>query len=352
MIIGITGTLGAGKTEVAKLLSEKGFNHFSVREFLYEELDKRDLDHTRDNLVNVANKLRERNSPSYIIEQIFESAQEKGGNSLIESVRTIGEIEVLRKKGKFVLIAVDADPRIRYERIFIRGEKSDKISFEEFMADEQREMTSNNPYKQNLRACINEADVKIINNGSIEELKKDVLEIIKKFGVEDQDVKKVKEIHERLSWDEYFMEIAKTVAMRATCDRGRSGCVIARDKRILVTGYVGSPIGLPHCDEVGHQMKTLTHEDGNQSNHCVRTTHAEQNAICQAAKLGISIDGATLYCKMTPCSTCAKMIINTGIKKVVAEKKYHAGKETEEMFKQAGIELEIFNEEVEKYEDQ
>lgn len=158
--------------------------------------------------------------------------------------------------------------------------------------------------------------------------------------------------HIRPTWDEYFMDIARVVAERATCDRGRSGCVIARDKQILVTGYVGSPKGLPHCDEVGHQMKTTTHEDGSQTQHCVRTTHAEQNAIVQAAKLGVSIDGATLYCKMTPCSTCAKMIINAGIKRVVCEKKYHAGKESEEMFKTVGIELTYFNEEVEKYDKQ
>ncbi len=158
--------------------------------------------------------------------------------------------------------------------------------------------------------------------------------------------------HIRPTWDEYFMDIARVVAERATCDRGRSGCVIARNKQILVTGYVGSPKGLPHCDEVGHQMKTTTHEDGSQTQHCVRTTHAEQNAIVQAAKLGVSIDGATLYCKMTPCSTCAKMIINAGIKRVVCEKKYHAGKESEEMFKTVGIELTYFNEEVEKYDKQ
>lgn len=160
------------------------------------------------------------------------------------------------------------------------------------------------------------------------------------------------EKHVRPSWDEYFMEIARTVAKRATCDRGRSGCVIARDKQILVSGYVGSPKGLPHCDEVGHQMKTTTHEDGHQTQHCVRTTHAEQNAICQAAKTGVSIDGATLYCKMTPCAVCAKMIINSGIKRVVCDKKYHVGAESEKMFETAGVELSYFDESVETYAKQ
>lgn len=156
----------------------------------------------------------------------------------------------------------------------------------------------------------------------------------------------------RPSWDEYFMEVARTIAKRATCDRGRSGCVIARDKQLLVTGYVGSPIGLPHCDEVGHLMKKVIHDDDSISQHCMRTVHAEQNAICQAAKLGVSLDGATVYCKMTPCRTCAMLIINCGISRVVCEKKYHQGAESEQMFKNAGISLEYFEDEFVKYKNQ
>lgn len=160
------------------------------------------------------------------------------------------------------------------------------------------------------------------------------------------------QVYIRPSWDEYFMEIARTVAKRATCDRGRSGCVIAKNKQIVTTGYVWSPAGLEHCDEVGHQFKQMTHEDGKVTNHCVRTVHAEQNAICQAAKLGASVEWGTLYCKMTPCRTCAMLIISCGIKRVVCEKKYHAGTESEIMFKKAGIELNYFDATVEKYEKQ
>ncbi len=156
----------------------------------------------------------------------------------------------------------------------------------------------------------------------------------------------------RPTWDEYFLEVANTVAKRATCDRGRSGCVIARDKQILVTGYVGSPTGLPHCDDEGHLFKKVIHEDEKITNHCVRTVHAEQNAICQAAKLGIALEGATLYCRMTPCRTCAMLIINCGIKRVVCERKYHAGSESEEMFRQAGISIEFVFDEIQQYEKQ
>ncbi len=158
--------------------------------------------------------------------------------------------------------------------------------------------------------------------------------------------------YKRPSWDKYFMEIADTVAKRATCDRGRSGCVIVKNKQILVTGYVGSPTGLPHCDDAGHQMKMVTHEDGSTSNHCVRTVHAEQNAITQAAKLGIPIEESTLYCRMTPCRACAMMIINCGITRIVCERKYHAGGESEEMFKEAKIALEYIHEEMQEYANQ
>ena len=158
--------------------------------------------------------------------------------------------------------------------------------------------------------------------------------------------------HIRPSWDEYFMDMTNAVAKRATCDRGRAGCVIVRDKQILVTGYVGSPRGLPHCDDVGHLMKSVIHEDGSVSQHCVRTVHAEQNAITQAARRGIALEGSTLYVKMTPCRTCAMLIINCGIERVVCQMKYHAGKESEEMFRQAGVKLEYFSEETLKYDNQ
>lgn len=162
------------------------------------------------------------------------------------------------------------------------------------------------------------------------------------------EVKEAKYV--RPTWDEYFMEVMDAISKRATCNRGRSGCVIARDNQLLVTGYVGSPVGLPHCDEVGHQMKKVIHEDGSVTEHCVRTVHAEQNAICQAAKNGVDLDGATLYCRMTPCRVCAMLIINCGIKRVVCERKYHAGTESEEMFRTAGVKLEFFHEEVQTYE--
>lgn len=124
----------------------------------------------------------------------------------------------------------------------------------------------------------------------------------------------------RPSWDHYFMGIAFSVAQRSTCDRAHVGAVIVRDRRILTTGYNGSPAGLPHCDDIGHLMI-----DG----HCVRTLHAEQNAIIQAALHGVNIQGANLYVTHQPCLTCAKMIINAGLIRV-----YYAGQYPDENSRQ------------------
>ena len=117
--------------------------------------------------------------------------------------------------------------------------------------------------------------------------------------------------YKRPTWDEYFLKIVDSVGSRATCDKGGSGCVIAQENRIVSTGYIGSLSGLPHCNEVGHDIK---------SGNCVRTIHAEQNAITQALKFGIPLEGATMYCKITPCLACAKMAKSLGVKRIVSEK--------------------------------
>ena len=158
--------------------------------------------------------------------------------------------------------------------------------------------------------------------------------------------------HERPSWDEYFLGMVEYVGSRATCDRGRSGCVIVGDKRVISTGYVGSPPGLRHCDDVGHDMHTVINEDGIETHHCIRTAHAEQNAIAQAARFGVELDGATLYSKMVPCYTCAKLSITAGIKRVVAKKDYQVSEKSKQIFEKAGVALEIINNEVEKYDRQ
>jgi len=133
----------------------------------------------------------------------------------------------------------------------------------------------------------------------------------------------------RTSWDEYFMNIAQDVATRSTCDRKYVGAVIVRDRMILSTGYNGSIRGLPHCDEVGHEM-----ENG----HCVRTVHAEANAIVQAARNGVRIEAADIYVTASPCYNCFKLIANAGIKRIFYGELYRDTR-MKEHAREAGIEL-------------
>lgn len=156
----------------------------------------------------------------------------------------------------------------------------------------------------------------------------------------------------RPSWDEYFLGLVDEVAARATCDRGKSGCVVVRNKRIICTGYVGSPSGMPHCDDVGHDFKQVIDDDGTTRQHCVRTVHAEQNAIVQAARYGLQLDGTTIYCSMEPCRVCAMLIASSGVTRVVARRRYHAGGDTPEILAAADVTLLIVDDTVETYEGQ
>lgn len=146
----------------------------------------------------------------------------------------------------------------------------------------------------------------------------------------------IKDANSNRDFDSYFLRIANLVGEMSTCNRGKVGCVLVRDKRILSTGYAGAPSGMPHCDTVGHEME---------NNHCVRTVHAEQNAIIQAAKHGVSIGDSTAYVTMVPCYTCAKMLVNAGVKRVVVGNEYRGSEKTKELLDSARIELKIVNQE-------
>ena len=159
---------------------------------------------------------------------------------------------------------------------------------------------------------------------------------------------------ERVSWDEYYARIVLVVAIRSTCNRGRSGAVLVRDNKIIATGYVGSTPGEPHCDDVGHEMITIEHIDKknlsvHRSEHCDRTLHAEENAILQCAEFGIAAKGSTLYCTMVPCFRCARRIVRVGIVRVVAIRRYQTDQDTIDLFTRRNIELIVHRNELEEY---
>ena len=133
----------------------------------------------------------------------------------------------------------------------------------------------------------------------------------------------------RVNWEDYFMNIAKEIASRSTCDRKHVGSLIVRDKTILSTGYNGSIRGMPHCDDSGHMME---------NDHCVATIHAESNAVLQAAKNGVMIDGSEIYITASPCWPCFKMLVNAGIKKIYYGEFYRDDR-IFDVAKKLGIEL-------------
>ena len=176
--IGITGTNGAGNGAVVEFLKTKGFEHFWVTGFITEEIIKRGKVVNRDSMIEVANDLRSRFGSGYLAEVMLEKAEKFGNNAIIESIRTLGEVEKLKEKGA-ILLAVDADQKLRYERNIMRGSNKDNVSFEEFVEQERKEWESTDPNKQNLKACINAADFVIENNGTIEELNEKIEKILK-----------------------------------------------------------------------------------------------------------------------------------------------------------------------------
>lgn len=179
MVIGITGTIGSGKDTLMELLKkEYNFKHFSVRNYLIQKLEEQGEEVNRLTMSRIANTLRAENHPAFLAEELFNMAQEQGGNSVIESIRTPGEVDFLKNHADFVLFAVDADPNLRYERVQGRKSVTDRIDFNTFMSDEQKEMQNDEPHMQNLATCIRISDFKFRNNSTVEMFYKKISKVL------------------------------------------------------------------------------------------------------------------------------------------------------------------------------
>jgi len=170
MLIGITGTLGSGKgTIVDYLVKKRGFKHYSVRQFITSEIIRKKMIVNRDNMVKIANLLREKYGSSYIIRRLYKEAIKQGGNMVIESIRNPNEAKFLKQKGA-IIFSVDADPKLRYKRIKLRSNETDNVSFRQFMKQEKRELTSKLTSAINLNKVISMADYNFSNNGTKKKL--------------------------------------------------------------------------------------------------------------------------------------------------------------------------------------
>ncbi|MFH0711954.1 MAG: dCTP deaminase [archaeon] len=179
MIVGVSGTLGAGRGVMVEYLKKKGFRHYSVQDFLSEEILKRGLSLNRVNVVLVVNDLRERFGMSYIVEELYKKAEKEGGNCVIEGVRCPGEAVALKNKKEFILFGVDADVETRYARIIEDGNST--TSFDEFMEQEQKEIMSGSLNEQNLKKCVEMADYVFKNDWTIAELHRKLDGVLEKI---------------------------------------------------------------------------------------------------------------------------------------------------------------------------
>ena len=327
MRVGVAGRNAAGKGEVLRLLERRGFYPASLSDVIREDLARDGLEASREQMIERGSALRERFGPAVLAERVQRNLP-ADRNHVIDSIRHPAEVEALRSAGGFLLIWVDASSRVRFERSRARGRAGDAETFDAFEALEARELGSANPAAQQLLAVQALADETVSNDGSLAELELQLGEVLRdKLFFRD-----------RPSWDEYFMSIARVVSPRSNCIKRKVGAVIARDRRIISTGYNGTPRGVRNCNEGGCPRCAGAAESGSRLDECL-CSHAEENAITQSAFHGVTVRGSTIYTTFCPCLMCTKMIINAGLDEVVYDAHFPLGEVSIALFREAGVKI-------------
>ena len=293
IILGLTGKNGAGKTSTADCLKGRGFYYLSLSDIIRDELKKENLPETRENLIAKGNELRKKHGFGILAERTAHKL-EKDRNYAIDSIRAKEEVEELQKLKGFKLIALIADEKTRFLRLKERKRIGDVKSLEEFIEAEKKEL-SGKKGKQNLEWCEKNADYLIDNNGTIMELQK----------LLDELLAKMPQNFDRPDWDSYFMAVAKVVSTRSNCVKRKVAAVIVRDKRIISTGYNGTPRNTRNCNEGGCARCNNFAESGTKLEECL-CSHGEENAIVQAAYHGIALKDSTIYTTSAPASYAQK----------------------------------------------
>jgi dCMP deaminase len=327
MRIGVAGPNAAGKGEVVTFLEERSFYPLSLSDVIRDELRRRGVAETRERMIELGREMRAEHGEAVLAERLLEKL-DRDRNYVIDSIRHPAEVAALRRgRAPFHLLWVDADEGVRFGRMRERGRGGDPATLEQLRELERRELGSDDPAAQQLLAVRALADFSVANDGSIEDLRRSVQRILERTI-----------FFERPGWDEYFMSIARMVASRSNCMKRRIGAVVVLDRRIISTGYNGTPRGVRNCNEGGCPRCNSFAPGGARLDECL-CSHAEENAITQAAYHGVSLRGASLYTTFSPCLICTKMIINAGIVEVAYNLDYPMADVPLSLLREAGVKV-------------
>ena len=325
MILGVAGPYASGKGEVVRFLTERSFYEESLSDQIRHVLAERGQEETRELMIETGNALRASEGPGALAQRLIGRIH-PDRNYVVDSIRHPAEVAALRTVGsQFRLIWVDADESTRLARIRDRGRNGDPESLEELRRLEGRELESEDPAGQQLLAVKELADETLLNDGTLQSLHDGLQRFLRS------------QMHfERPDWDEYFLSIARVVATRSNCMKRKVAALITVDRRIISTGYNGTPRGTRNCNEGGCPRCNAFGPGGADLGECV-CSHAEENAITQSAYHGVSVRGGTIYTTFSPCLMCTKMIINAGIQEVVYSAEYPLGDTSLDLLREAGV---------------
>lgn len=325
MIIGVAGRNGAGKGEFVRFLEARSFTVLSLSDGIRRELADRGLTETRERMIEVGQEMRRRSGPGALAQRLVTEFQ-PDRNYAIDSIRHPLEVEILRNCGQaFHLIWIDAKLEIRFARLQARGRSGDPKTVAELEALEVRERGSDDPNAQQLDAVQAEASFTLSNDESLDEFQDQIQSWVQRNLA-----------FSRPGWDEYFMGIARVVASRSNCVKRKVAAVVTIDRRIISTGYNGTPRGTTNCNEGGCPRCNELAPGGTRLDECL-CSHGEENAITQAAYHGVSLKGGTIYTTFSPCLLCTKMIINSGLAEVVYQSDYPLGQVSLDLLAEAGV---------------
>ena len=327
MILGVAGPNGAGKGEVVAFLRARSFTALSLSDVIRDALREQGIAETRERMIDAGRRLRAAHGAAALAERLLPRPL-PDRHYVVDSIRHPAEVEALRRgAASFRLLWVDADPALRFKRLRARARPGDPDTLARLLELEARERGSSDEAAQQLDAVAALADAQLRNDGPLGELHAQVLRVLaESMGFE------------RPGWDEYFLSIAQVVASRSNCVKRHVGAVIQRDRRIVSTGYNGTPRGVRNCNEGGCPRCNAFAESGTRLDECL-CSHGEENAIVQAAYHGVSLRDATLYTTFFPCLFCTKLIINAGIAEVVYNAAYALDDTAAGLLREAGVKV-------------